>query len=187
MGLSFNEVLKRAQRGDPRMGRALSIHSSMQQVFQKASAKEKAVKEIVERELGEKAKILVFTQYVEQAKKLGEILNAPVLTGEMDTKERSRILDEFKNVEKGVLVLTTVGDEGLDIPDVNVGIIVAGTGSRRQYVQRLGRLLRPRPGKTAKLYEIIVRGTAEEMQARRRRKLKEKSERKGDKGQTTLF
>jgi superfamily II DNA or RNA helicase len=187
MGLPFNEVLKRAQKGDPRMGRALSIHSSMQQVFQKASAKEKAVKDLVQKELAENAKILVFTQYVEQAKKLGEILEAPVLTGEMDIRERSHVLDEFRNAEKGVLVLTTVGDEGLDIPDVNVGIIVAGTGSRRQYVQRLGRLLRPRPGKTAKLYEIIVKGTAEEFQARRRRKLREKSGGKEDKGQTTLF
>ncbi len=171
MGLPFKEVLARAQKGNSRMAKALSIHSDMKQIFQKAKAKEKAVKEIVEKELAQGAKILVFTQYIDQANRLGEILGAPVLTGGTEPKKRRKILEDFKEAKQGVLVMTTVGDEGLDIPDVNVGIIVAGTGSRRQFVQRLGRLLRPRPGKTAKMYEIIVRGTAEETQARKRRKL----------------
>ncbi len=184
MGLSFKEVLRRAQNGDPRMGKALSIHSSMQQVFQKAKAKEKAVKEIVEKELEKGSKILIFTQYVDQARKLGELLEAPVITGDTETRKRFRILDEFRKAEKGVLILTTVGDEGLDIPDVNVGIIVAGTGSRRQFIQRLGRLLRPKPGKKARLYEIIVKGTAEEAQARKRKKIE--GERKESK-QRRLF
>ena len=68
-----------------------------------------------------------------------------------------------------MLVVTTVGDEGLDIPDANVGILVAGTGSRRQFIQRLGRLLRPQPGKKAILYEVIVKGTSEEIHSRKRK------------------
>ncbi|TRM92630.1 DNA methylase, partial [Sulfolobus sp. B1] len=83
--------------------------------------------------------------------------------------ERKRVLNTFKNMSSGILVLTTVGDEGIDIPDANVGIIVTGTGSRRQFIQRLGRILRPYDGKRAKLYEIIVSGTSEEYQARRRK------------------
>lgn len=75
----------------------------------------------------------------------------------------------FKQGAVRVLVLTTVGDEGIDIPDANVGIIVAGTGSRRQFIQRLGRLLRPLPGKEARLYEVIVKGTFEEAESRKRR------------------
>jgi superfamily II DNA or RNA helicase len=141
----------------------------MLQLIHRSKAKAEAVKKIVEEELKNNSKILVFTQYVEQARELGEILGAPVLTGETDTRERKRILEEFRSTPRGVLVLTTVGDEGLDIPDVNVGIIVAGTGSRRQYIQRLGRLLRPGTNKVARLYEIVTRGTGEESLARRRR------------------
>jgi len=68
--------------------------------------------------------------------------------------------------------VTTVGDEGLDIPDANVGILVSGTSSSRQFIQRLGRLLRPGEGKkSAVLYEVIVEGTSEEYQSRKRRRM----------------
>jgi len=170
-GIPFKEVLARAQKGNPVMARALKIHNEMLQIYQKAKEKEKAVINLVKKELEAGSKILVFTQYVDQAEELGKMLGAKVLTGSTDSKERKKILEEFREAKSGVLVLTTVGDEGLDIPDVNVGIIVAGTGSRRQFVQRLGRLLRPRPGKVAKLYELVTSGTAEEAQMRKRKKL----------------
>jgi len=170
-GIPFKEVLARAQKGNPIMARALKIHNEMLQIYQKAKEKEKAVVNLVKKELEAGSKILVFTQYVDQAEELGKMLGAKVLTGSTDSKERKKILEEFREAKSGVLVLTTVGDEGLDIPDVNVGIIVAGTGSRRQFVQRLGRLLRPRPGKVAKLYELVTSGTAEEAQMRKRKKL----------------
>jgi len=170
-GIPFKEVLARAQKGNPIMARALKIHNEMLQIYQKAKEKEKAVINLVKKELEAGSKILVFTQYVDQAEELGKMLGAKVLTGSTDSKERKKILEEFREAKSGVLVLTTVGDEGLDIPDVNVGIIVAGTGSRRQFVQRLGRLLRPRPGKVAKLYELVTSGTAEEAQMRKRKKL----------------
>ena len=170
-GLQFQELLSRAQHGDQKAALALKVHSELKQLIHKSAKKLDAVKKIVEKELESESKILVFTQYVDQAEKIGEILKAPVLTGSTEPRLRKKILEEFKASPTGVLVITTVGDEGLDIPDVNVGIVVAGTGSRRQFVQRLGRLLRPRPGKIARMYEIIVRGTEEEAQARRRKKL----------------
>lgn len=168
-GSTFQELVNRALRGDREAALALKVHSEMLQLIHRSKAKVEAVKKIVEEELKNNSKILIFTQYVEQARELGEILGAPVLTGETDTKERKRILEEFRSAPRGVLVLTTVGDEGLDIPDVNVGIIVAGTGSRRQYIQRLGRLLRPAQNKVARLYEIVTKGTGEESLARKRR------------------
>lgn len=170
-GVPFQELVKRALAGDLTAARALKVHSDMLKLVHMSKAKEEAVKRIVAEELGKGSKILVFAQYVDQAEELGRLLGAPVLTGETETKERRRALEEFRRCERGVLVLTTVGDEGLDVPDANVGIIVAGTGSRRQYVQRLGRLLRPGPGKIARLYEIVTKGTGEEAMARRRKTL----------------
>ena len=58
----------------------------------------------------------------------------------------------------------------MDIPDANVGILISGSGSKRQFVQRLGRLLRNRPGKRAVFYELVSRGTLEESQSRRRKR-----------------
>jgi len=112
----------------------------------------------------------VFTQYIDQAREIAEKTRGLLLIGEMPENERKRVLDYFRQNSRGILVVTTVGDEGIDIPDANVGIIVSGTGSRRQFIQRLGRLLRPKTrGGYAKLYEIIVEKTPEEYQLKKRR------------------
>ncbi len=170
-GKKFEELLELAKRGDEKAQMALKVHSKLRQIVHKAEAKKKAVKNIVEKELKRGSKIIVFTQYVDQAKELGKLLNAPILVGEVKTKIRRKILENFREGVERVLVVTTVGDEGLDIPDANVGIIVTGTGSRRQFIQRLGRLLRPSKGKEARLYEIIVRGTSEVYQSRKRKSI----------------
>jgi superfamily II DNA or RNA helicase len=68
-----------------------------------------------------------------------------------------------------VLVTSKVLNEGVDVPAANVGIIVSGSGSVREHVQRLGRILRPQPGKTAILYELISLGTSEAYVSERRR------------------
>jgi superfamily II DNA or RNA helicase len=169
-GRDFKKVLDDALKGDQKAREALKIHSQMKMLLAKSESKlEKAV-EIARDELEKGGKIIVFTQYVEQAEELSKRLGAYLLTGEVPPLERKRILEEFKTASKGILVVTTVGDEGLDIPDANVGIMVSGTGSRRQFIQRLGRLLRPKPGgEEARLYEIVLEKTPEEYQSRRRK------------------
>ncbi len=164
----FATVLEAARKGDHRAMQALRIHSEIRQLVQKSSAKVRKVEEIINDELERGSKIIVFAHYVDLAKKIAEKVGGYLLTGEMDIRERRAVLEKFRNAESGVLVVTTVGDEGLDIPDANVGILIAGTGSRRQFIQRLGRLLRP--GKEeARLYEIVAKGTPEEYQSRRRK------------------
>ncbi len=171
-GRKFQEILAAARKGDENAINALKIHSRIKQIVQKSREKIKAVEKIVNRELSRGSKIIIFTQYVDQAKEIAERLNALLLIGEMNSLERKKTLEKFRNMNKGVLVVTTVGDEGLDIPDANIGIIVTGTGSRRQFIQRLGRLLRRGEGKeTAILYEIITRGSSEEYQAKKRKSI----------------
>ncbi len=170
-GRAFEELLALAKQGDPKAIEAIRIRSELRQLVHNAAEKLEAVKKIVEHELERDSKILIFTQYVEQAKRIAEYIGAYYVTGELDEVTRKRRLTMFKNGNIRVLVLTTVGDEGIDIPDANVGIIVAGTGSRRQFIQRLGRLLRPAPGKEARLYEIIVKDTFEEQESKRRRQI----------------
>jgi superfamily II DNA or RNA helicase len=57
----------------------------------------------------------------------------------------------------------------VDVPAANIGIVLSGTGSVREHVQRLGRLLRRHGSKQAVLYEVVTRGTGEEITSDRRR------------------
>ncbi|MEM4606390.1 MAG: DEAD/DEAH box helicase [Thermofilaceae archaeon] len=135
-----------------------------------AKAKLEALKTIVR---SEKGKILVFCQYVEQALKAYEAVReveprTALITGSTPKGERLRSFESFKNGSLRVLVATSVLDEGIDVPDADVAIILSGTGQVRQMVQRVGRVLRWTPGKVAKVYEIISSGTIEEALSRSR-------------------
>ncbi|MEM1623256.1 MAG: DEAD/DEAH box helicase [Sulfolobales archaeon] len=170
----FEDVLEAARRGDRRAIEALKLVAEMRKIVQMSDSKVEKVKEIVEKEKG--AKIIIFAHYVDLARRIAEEVGGYLLTGDTEGPKREEILRSFREKQEGVLVVTTVGDEGLNIPDATVGILVAGTSSPRQFVQRLGRLLRPSPGKVARLYEIITKGTAEELHAKKRKDLSVLSE-----------
>ncbi len=80
------------------------------------------------------------------------------------------MLASFRDGSLPVLVTSRVLNEGVDVPEASVGIVVSGTGSVREHVQRLGRILRPQPGKVAMLYELLSAGTAEQWTSDRRRR-----------------
>jgi superfamily II DNA or RNA helicase len=60
-------------------------------------------------------------------------------------------------------------NEGVDVPDANVAVVLSGSGSVREHVQRLGRILRKREGKRAVLYELVTGATTETYTSERRR------------------
>jgi superfamily II DNA or RNA helicase len=91
------------------------------------------------------------------------------LTCDIGRKERERVLSLFREGKLRALVSAQVLNEGLDVPDAEVGIVVAGSKGEREHVQRVGRVLRPRPGKRALVYELVVRATGEVKEAHRRR------------------
>jgi len=66
------------------------------------------------------------------------------------------VLKGFKDGKYRAVVTSKVLDEGIDVPDASLGVIVSGTGSSREFIQRLGRLLRKSHGKEkARLIEIV--------------------------------
>jgi superfamily II DNA or RNA helicase len=68
-------------------------------------------------------------------------------------------------------------DEGIDVPDASFGIILGGTGSHREFIQRLGRLLRKKEGKVARLVEVVSRETTEmKLSTRRHRRPEDAAE-----------
>jgi superfamily II DNA or RNA helicase len=68
-----------------------------------------------------------------------------------------------------VVVTSRVLNEGVDVPSVAVGVVLSGTSTVREHVQRLGRILRKQEGKQAVLYELITEDTSEEAASQRRR------------------
>ncbi|AEA12143.1 type III restriction enzyme, res subunit [Thermoproteus uzoniensis 768-20] len=122
--------------------------------------------EIVKREVALGHKVLVFTQFLEQAKAVYDKLREESIRSELITSEerdRSSAFSRFLSGAAKVVVTTTVLDEGVDVPDADVAVIVSGSGSKRQMLQRVGRVVRRAPGKSvARVYELIARGTIEE-------------------------
>ncbi|EQD73126.1 type III restriction protein res subunit, partial [mine drainage metagenome] len=76
----------------------------------------------------------------------------------------------FKDGRNTVLATSRVLDEGVDVPEASVAVVLSGSGSPRQFRQRLGRILRPREGKQAVLYEVLSRDTSEMGTAARRKR-----------------
>ncbi|MWV39235.1 DEAD/DEAH box helicase [Natrialba sp. INN-245] len=112
------------------------------------------------------SKALVFVDYLEQGRELAEALNVPFLSGETPHHERQRLLAEFRHDERDLLVISRVGDEGIDLPTADLAVVASGLGgSRRQGTQRAGRTMRPAGG--ALVYVLATRGTREEEFARR--------------------
>ncbi|WP_317896496.1 DEAD/DEAH box helicase [Pyrofollis japonicus] len=166
-GRSIEELVRAAAVGDNSARQAIQLMNQARKLLISSKAKLEKLKEIFEREYNAGSKILIFTQYVEQAEIIGKNLGIPVITSKTNKNIRNIIFNLFKNGRYRALVLTTLGDEGIDIPDANVGIVVSGTSSRRQFIQRLGRLLRPGKSKTARLYYIALKGTHEETTMRK--------------------
>ncbi|CAN5892451.1 DEAD/DEAH box helicase family protein [soil metagenome] len=114
-------------------------------------------------------KCIIFTKSVDEVYALSQRFLVPGITYETPARERKEILDRFREGRYRAIIASDVLNEGVDVPDANVAIILAGSSSQREYVQRLGRVLRPKNGKQATLYELVTVGTGEESSSRRRR------------------
>ena len=123
-------------------------------------AKLTAMSALVERHLGER--ILVMGTYLESLRAAARVLGAPLLTGESPHREREAAYAAFRSGETRILVLSRVGNFAIDLPEAAVLIQISGTmGSRQEEAQRLGRVLRPKPG-GASFYTIVSRHSCEE-------------------------
>lgn len=113
---------------------------------------------------------ILFTADNDAAYAIGNYFCFPVITHKTKVAERREFLDRFRSGEYRVLVTSKVLNEGVDVPEAAVGIVVSGSGSSREHVQRLGRILRASEGKRAELYELVSEGTSEMGVSERRRK-----------------
>jgi len=113
--------------------------------------------------------VLIFTDDNETAYRIGECMMLPVITHHTKMNERKYFLSAFKAKQFPFLVTSKVLNEGVDLPAVKVAVIVSGSASVREHVQRLGRVLRKQGSQTATLYEMISKESGERWQSHRRR------------------
>ncbi len=164
----FRKIIMRT-KVDEKAYEALRSWDNARKIAFNSKNKLKKLKELLEEHKNDK--IIIFTRYNNLVYAISKIFLIPAITHKTDKNERKYILDGFKKGKFRAIVSSQVLDEGIDVPDANVGIIVSGTGSSREFVQRLGRILRPAAGKDkAILYELISKETKELAISRRRRR-----------------
>lgn len=148
--------------------RALAAYRRSREITSYAQAKRAALSELLDRHRG--ARVLVFTSDNASAYAVARDHLIMPITCDIDRAERDAALAAFRSGELRTLVSARVLNEGIDVPDAEVAIIVGGSSSEREHVQRIGRLLRPTPGKRASVYELVAADTHEVHKSRQRQR-----------------
>jgi superfamily II DNA or RNA helicase len=151
-----------------RKGRqAMLAHQRSKKLALGTSAKLRTLDFLLKKHARER--VIIFTSDNDTVYAISAAFLIPAITHQTPTKERKAILEGFNRGDYLALATSKVLNEGVNVPEASVAIILSGSGSIREHVQRLGRVLRKREGKQAILYEVITAGTVEENISRRRR------------------
>jgi superfamily II DNA or RNA helicase len=162
----FGELIRRSG-GDPQARAALRAHHQARMIALNAEAKIGEAARLLAQHRADK--VLIFSEYTALVDRISRELALPAITYRSAPEERKHILKLFRAGAYTKLVAGRVLNEGVDVPDAKVAIVVSGNSTPREHIQRLGRIIRPKQGE-ALLYELVTRYTSEVGAARRRRK-----------------
>jgi superfamily II DNA or RNA helicase len=147
--------------------RAMRAYLRQKEIAFTARAKLVYLEHLLDRHRADRT--IVFTRDNATAYAVARRFLIPVITHQTRVAERSEILAGLADGTYGAIVTSRVLNEGVDVRDASVAIVLSGSGSVREHVQRLGRILRMREGKRATLYELVTARTAETSTSERRR------------------
>jgi superfamily II DNA or RNA helicase len=148
--------------------RALRAYRLQKRLALVHEAKMRRLYELLERHHDDR--VIVFTNDNESVYNISQQALVPAITHQTRIKERKEILARFNEGSYRVVVTSKVLNEGVDVPRASVAIVLSGSGSVREHVQRLGRILRRHQGKQAVLYELVTEDSVETFVSERRRK-----------------
>ncbi len=165
---SWESFLRWASRSEEGR-RAIAAWSRARRLLAYPEGKRSLLRTLLERHRD--SRVIVFVGDNETAYRVArEFLIMPI-TCDIGRRERASVLERFQKGALRALVSARVLNEGIDVPDAEVGIVVAGRSGGREHVQRIGRVLRPPEGKERKsalVYELVVHGTGELFRSARR-------------------
>ena len=162
---AFQDLIRRSAV-DPAARQALQAHHQARLIALNAHAKIGLVADLLRKHHTDK--VIVFSEYNAIVDSISRHLLLPSITYRTHARERRAVLERFRAGQYSKLVTGRVLNEGVDVPDANVAIVVSGSAATREYIQRLGRVLRPKDTR-AQLYELVTRHTSESRTAARRR------------------
>ena len=162
----WREFIMRSARGEQGR-RAMQGYRRQRELAFAAPAKLAYVAHLLHQHRRDRA--IVFTQDNATAYRISRLLLVPAITHQTKVTERSEILARLNDGTYSAVVTSKVLNEGVDVPSANVAIVVSGSGSVREHVQRLGRILRKQGDKRAILYELVTAQTGEAYTSERRR------------------
>lgn len=171
-GAGWLRELMRLSVVDPRARRAWLARRQILNLLEGCQGKFAALEALLREHTGER--ILVFTESNAVASTIACQYLVPMISYETGVAERKHILDSFKEGRYSVIVTSKVLNEGVDVPEAKVAIVLGGGTSKREYLQRLGRILRKKEPLSAVLIEVLVRHTIEEGKVQRRQVSREK-------------
>jgi superfamily II DNA or RNA helicase len=162
------EDLCQATAATPEARRVLKAYWAKRAIEDRAEEKLRVLEDLFRLHAHEPC--LVFTGSNAMAREVSARFLIPCLLNHCGKKERLEVLRGLEEQVYPALVANQVLDEGVDLPEVKVAIVIGGTASSRQAKQRLGRILRKSGNARAVLYEIVTADTNEELRSRTRRK-----------------
>jgi superfamily II DNA or RNA helicase len=162
----WNELTRRSVH-DAEARRAKVAELKLKEIVHQAQGKLDALDRLLQEHRDQQ--MLIFTAHNRFAYQIARRHLVPVITHQTMAAERKAILDDFRSGKYRAIVTSKVLNEGVDVPEAKVAVVLGGSSSAREYVQRLGRVLRKKGNEQAVLYEVIARNTVDEGIAQRRK------------------
>lgn len=144
------------------IARYTSLLNARKGIIHTSRSKLAALKWLISHENLKNERVLIFHERIEVAEKIFEYLEersfkVGIYHAHLPLDKRLENISNYRKGNINILVSCRALDEGFDVPESNTGIIVAGTSSVRQWIQRMGRILRRMPGKEfSRIYVVFV-------------------------------
>jgi len=162
--IGVNTIADIAKLNHPMARACLSALARRKGLLSNIAAKKKRVWQIIEIHRGEK--VLLFSESIQSLEAIRRYLTTKgvpcgIYHSEMPLQKRRRALKQWKQGRFNALLSARCLEEGTDVPSCRIGVIIGSGTSKRQFIQRIGRMMRPHGGRPGKIYVVYAAGTIE--------------------------
>jgi superfamily II DNA or RNA helicase len=155
-------IAKSIDQHGPEAQETVSLYLRRARVLNMAPDRVRLALALVRRNVGQKT--IIFHEDIASCNVIDEVLRSSgyrsgVYHSGQSGRRRVEMLNAYRSGQLDILVTCRALDEGFNVPEAEIGIIAASTATRRQRIQRLGRVLRPSKGKEgATIYTLVATG-----------------------------